>query len=121
MTDKLQACKDFAQGDGFKIHIQHNPQIDITGYSFRLVLKSEEDSPNSVLDVTYVIPGTEPAATQATTGEAFIPIPASATTGIAPGEYWATLKRIDTGSEPITLIRTGMAGAGLVTVFKNLG
>ena len=116
----IQPFQDFTQGDGFNIKISHNPVISLVGYSFEVTLRACEDSPDPVMSVIYAIPVTEPEATNAAAGIAYIPIATTDTVNVQPGKYWASVKRIDVAGTPNTLIRTGKAGADMVECFKNL-
>lgn len=112
----IQVCQDFTQGDDFRIKVSHNPVVDITGGQFRLTLKKNETG-NPVLNVLYNVG--DDTDDDAANGIAYVNIPASATSLVEPGEYYASLKRILNG-DTVTLVRTGMNDARKVKVFKNL-
>ena len=116
MPTILKVCQDFVQGDSFVIKVSHNPEVDLTGGSFELILKTDEDSDTEVMSVTHAVP----AGADATAGRASIPVLTTDTENVPPGKYFASLKRTLADGSVNTLVRSGKDNAGKVTVYKNL-
>lgn len=112
----IKVCKDFIQGDAFTIPISHNPIVDMTGYTFELTLKVNENSDQAAMSVVYAVP----IGADATNGIVNIPVLIADTTPVAAGEYIGSLKRISPTGDPLTLLRSGKDGAEKVICYKNL-
>ena len=112
----IKVCKDFVQGDAFSINISHNPIVDMTGYTFELILKVHDNSDKAALSINYPVP----VGADATNGIVKIPVASTDTAAVAPGEYIGSLKRISPTSETTTLLRSGKDGAEKVVCYRNI-
>jgi hypothetical protein len=110
----IKAIADFVQGDSFKIKIQHNPIIDITGAVFDLYLSKNEDT-TPELHVSYTVP----ISADAVNGITYINITSEQSAAIPAGKYYVMVKRTLAG-DTTTIIRTGLYNVGKVECFKNL-
>lgn len=113
---EIQVFQDFTQGDDFIIKVTHNPIVNLEGGAFEVTLKAKQISANSAMSVVYSVPN----GTDAQNGIANIPITATDTAKVAPGKYYASIKRILTNGDIKTLIRTGNNNARKVTCYRNL-
>lgn len=112
----IRVCRDFIQGDAFIIPISHNPIVDMTGYTFELILKVHDNSDQAAMLISYPVP----VGVDATNGIVNIPVTKEDTVAVAPGEYVASLKRVSPTGDPVTLLRSGKDGAENVICYKNL-
>lgn len=116
MAGKTKVFKDFVQGDSFLIKISHNPVVDLTGATFRVVM-SYNPGRDLVLDVTHTagahvddVPGS---------GIVHIPITSADTAAVDPGKYYGSIIRT-IGTNVITILQSGKNNVDTVTCYEKL-
>lgn len=114
---KKKVIPDFVQDDSFRIKIEHSPVADITGAVFDLTLKSNVDDTSAVLSVSHTIG--DDVDDNPGIGLAYITVTREDTSAVAPGSYFASIKRT-IGADTVTIARSGKDNADKVLCYKTL-
>jgi hypothetical protein len=111
---------DIRQGDTRVIQIDYGKGVDITGWKFYFLLRTEMDDSTNVLQIEVTAGGH--ADDDILNGLAHLTIPSTDTAGLEPGKYYYAIK-VDKGGTPNvikTLVPPIEDAKDKITVFDGI-
>jgi hypothetical protein len=97
---------DFRQGDTVKIKLEYGSTIDLTGYKYTFILKSDLALADEDAELNFTTTAGDYTSDDETHGVVFIVVPSATTEAVPTNKYYYGLKELSSTLEERTILPT---------------